>query len=65
LTCNSFLTTAEFLPAHRDQLARPERLISQAEAEGRHRLVAMNEPVGLNLIRIINGLESLGSHDGD
>jgi integrase len=58
LTCDSFLTTAEFLPAHRDQLARTERLIAQAQADGRQRLVDMNEPVRLNLIRIIDGLES-------
>ena len=33
LTCDSFLTTAEFLPQHRDQLTRTEQLI--AEARGR------------------------------
>ena len=58
LTCDSFLTTAEFLPAHRDQLTRTE-LIAQAEADGRQRLVDMNEPVRLNLLRIIDGLEAL------
>jgi hypothetical protein len=64
LTCDSFLTTAEFLPAHRDQLARTERLIAQAEADGRQRLVEMNAPVGLNLLRIIDGLEALEDGDG-
>jgi integrase len=59
LTCDSFLTTAEFLPAHRDQLTRTEQLIAQAQADGRQRLVDMNEPVRLNLIRIIEGLEAL------
>jgi hypothetical protein len=43
LTCDSFLTTGEFLPQHRDQLTRTERLIAQAEADGRQRLVEMNE----------------------
>ena len=59
LTCDSFLTTAEFVPAHRDQLARAEQLIAQAEADGRQRLVEMNAPVRLNLLRIIDGLEAL------
>ena len=59
LTCDSFLTTAEFLLQHRDQLTRTEQLIAQAEADGRQRLVKMNEPVRLNLLRIIDGLEAL------
>jgi integrase len=59
LTCDSFLTTIEFLPAHRDQLARTEQLIAQADADGRQRLVEMNEPVRLNLIRIIEGLKTI------
>lgn len=45
--------------AHRDQLARTEHLITQAQTEGRQRLVDMNEPVRLNLIRIIDGLAAL------
>ena len=64
LTCDSFLTTAEFLPQHRDQLTRTEQLIAQAEADGRRRLVEMNEPVRLNLLRIIDGLETLEDSDG-
>jgi hypothetical protein len=63
LTCDSFLTTSEFLPQHREQLTRTEQLINQAQADGRQRLVEMNEPVRLNLVRIIDGLEALG--DGD
>jgi hypothetical protein len=58
LTCDSFLTTGEFLPAHRDQLTRTEQLIAQAQAAGRQRLVDINEPVRLNLIRIIDGLQA-------
>jgi hypothetical protein len=64
LTCDSFLTTTEFLPAHRDQLTRTEQLIADAERDGRQRLVEMNEPVRLNLIRIIDGLEALEDGDG-
>lgn len=63
LTCDSFLTTVEFLDQHRDQLARTERLIAQAADEGRQRLVEMNEPVRLNLVRIIEGLEALEDAD--
>jgi hypothetical protein len=64
LTCDSFLTTSEFLDQHRDQLTRTEQLIAQAEADGRRRIVEMNEPVRLSLIRIIDGLEALDDNDG-
>ena len=64
LTCDHFLTTAEFLPAHRDQLARTEQLLTHAEAAGRRRLIEINEPVRLNLIRIIDGLQALEGDDG-
>jgi RNA polymerase sigma factor (sigma-70 family) len=59
LTCDHFLTTEEFLPLHRDQLERTERLLADAEAGGNQRLVEMNTPVKLNLARIIEGLEAL------
>ena len=59
LTCDHFPTTTEVLPQHRDQLARTDELIAAAEADGRRRLVEMNEPVRLNLVRIIDGLEAL------
>jgi hypothetical protein len=64
LTCDSFLTTGEFLDQHRDQLMRTEQLIAQARADSRQRLVEMNEPIRLNLIRIIEGLEALEDDDG-
>jgi len=64
LTCDNFLTTAEFLPLHRDQLERTEQLIAGAEQNGIARLVEMNEPVRLNLLRIIDGLQTLES-DGE
>jgi hypothetical protein len=47
----------------REQLTRTEQLIAEAEASGRQRLVAINEPVRLNLIRIIDGLQAID--DGD
>ena len=67
LTCPSFLTTVEFLPQHREQLDRTDELIAQAEADGRQRLVEMNTPVRINLLRIINGLQTLEmeTSDGD
>jgi hypothetical protein len=40
------------------------KLIAQAEADGRRRLVEINDPVRLNLIRIIEGLEALEDGDG-
>jgi len=67
LTCPSFLTTIEFLPQHQEQLDRTDQLIAQAEADGRQRLVDMNTPVRINLLRIIDGLQTLETEvsDGD
>jgi hypothetical protein len=45
LTCDNFLTTVEFLPAHREQLQRTEQLIASAQESGAQRLVEINEPV--------------------
>jgi integrase len=59
LTCGHFLTSEQFLPVHREQLAETERLIAQAETEGSERKREMNETVRLNLVRIIEGLESI------
>jgi hypothetical protein len=63
LTCDSFLTTEEFLPLHRDQLERTERLLADAKCNGNQRLVEMNTPVKLNLVRIIEGLEVLQANE--
>jgi site-specific recombinase XerD len=63
LTCDHFLTTEEFLPLHRDQLERTERLLADAERNGNQRLVEMNTPVKLNLVRIIEGIETLQSSE--
>ena len=59
LTCDHFLTTEHFLPVHREQLAETKRLIEQAQAQGSERKCEMNESVRLNLVRIIEGLESI------
>jgi hypothetical protein len=59
LTCDHFLTTEQFLPVHRDQLSETERLITGATAQGSERKLEMNENVKLNLVRIIEGLESI------
>jgi integrase len=64
LTCDHFLTTPEFLGQHRDQLKRTSELLAAARQEGRQRLVAMNEPVEVNLLRIIDGLETLEAEGG-
>jgi hypothetical protein len=63
LTCDHFLTTPEFLPLHRDQLDRTRELLTSARADGRQRLIEMNEPVEANLLRIIDGLEALEADD--
>lgn len=58
LTCAMFVTTAEFLPAHREQLASTRRLIARGEADGQLRLVEMNRRVETNLTAIITALET-------
>jgi integrase len=63
LTCDHFLTTEQFLPVHRDQLTDTDRLIAEATAQGSQRKLEMNQSVRLNLVRIIEGLESI-SDDG-
>ena len=65
LTCDSFLTTAEFLPAHRQQLQRTEELLDHARTNDRQRLLDMNEPIRLNLIRVIEGLQAVEEADAD
>jgi hypothetical protein len=65
LTCDNFLTTAQFLPIHIEQLQRTEELQHTARGDGRERLVEMNEPVRLNLVRIINGLRTLPTESTD
>ena len=65
LTCGHFLTTEQFLPVHREQLAETERLIAQASAEGSERKREMNESVRLNLVRIIESLESIEQDPAD
>ena len=51
-----FVTTAEFLPQHRRQLAQTRQLITQAEQRGHQRLAEMNQTIEKNLTAIITGL---------
>ena len=61
LTCPMFLTTAEFLPAHREHRQQVLHIISAAEARGQSRLVEMNRQVAENLTTIITALEDTTS----
>jgi hypothetical protein len=63
LTCDHFLTTGEFLPIHREQLDRTRELLADARDRGQQRLVDINEPVELNLVRIIDGLQRLADEE--
>lgn len=65
LTCDHFLTTEQFLPVHRAQLAETEQLIAEAQAQGSERKREMNESVRVNLVRIIEGLESIAEQRPD
>ena len=58
LTCPMFVTTAEFLPNHREHRQQVVQIISAAEARGQHRLVEMNRQVLGNLDNIITALEN-------
>ena len=58
LTCPMFVTTAEFLPRHRDQYRQTLQIISAAEARGRTRQAGMNRQVADNLKKIITSLEA-------
>jgi site-specific recombinase XerD len=57
LTCPMFITTAEFLPQHRQHHQQVLQIISAAEARGQTRQVEMNRQVADNLERIITSLE--------
>jgi integrase len=58
LTCPMFITTAEFLPQHREQRRQTLKIISTAEARGQKRLAEMNRQVADNLQKIITSLEA-------
>ena len=57
LTCPTFLTTAEFLPQHREQRTQTIKIITAAETRGQNRLIEMNRQVLANLDRIITSLD--------
>ena len=63
LTCPDFQTTPEFLQIHRRQATTNRRLITQADANGQHRLAENLRRVQASLDRIIPALEAL-QHDG-
>ena len=51
-----FLTTAEFLPQHREHHRQTLQIISTAEASGQARLAEMNRQFATNLEKIITAL---------
>jgi hypothetical protein len=58
LTCPMFVTTAEFLPRHRDQHRQTLQIITAAEARGHTRQAEMNRQIAGNLAKIITSLEA-------
>jgi site-specific recombinase XerD len=58
LTCPVFITTAEFLPQHREQLELTRGIIERAQQRGQLRVVEMNQRTADNLTKIIGGLEN-------
>lgn len=63
LSCPMFITTAEFLPEHRQHRKQTVEIITAAEARGQQRLIEMNQQVLGNLDRIITTLEN--DQDGE
>jgi integrase len=57
LTCPMFITTAQFLPQHRQQREQTLQIITAAQARGQTRLAQMNRQVADNLDKIITSLE--------
>lgn len=57
LTCPMFITTAEFLPQHREHHQQVLQIITAAQARGQTRLVEMNQQVADNLTTIITALD--------
>lgn len=56
LSCPMFITTAEFLPLHRQHHEQVVEIITAAEAKGQTRMVEMNRQVAENLEKIITAL---------
>lgn len=56
LTCPTFITTADYLPQHREQRQQTVQIISAAQARGHQRLVEMNQQILSNLDAIITTL---------
>jgi len=60
LTCPMFITTAEFLPQHRQQRQQLLQIVSVAHTRGQSRMAEMNQQVIDNLDRIITSLGADG-----
>ena len=58
LTCPMFISTAKFLPQHRQQRQQTLQIITAAEARGQARVAEMNRQVLTSLDRMIAALES-------
>ena len=52
-----FITTAEFLPQHREHRRQVLQIISAAQARGQDRLAEMNQQIAGNLDTIITALQ--------
>jgi F0F1-type ATP synthase membrane subunit b/b' len=52
-----FITTAEFLPQHREHHRQVLQIISAAQARGQDRLAEMNRQIAGNLDTIITALQ--------
>lgn len=59
-SCPNFLTDERYRPVLEEQLARAEQRVADAEHAGHARLAEINRPDGINLRRIIDGLDRLG-----
>ena len=60
LDCNFFLTTVEFLPAHRRQRDETEKMVTEAKDQGLVRIVEKNTATLARLDHLIERLEGVG-----
>lgn len=61
LSCPNFRTDHRYLPQHREQLAKTEKIIATCKANGWQRQLEMNESVKSSLVKIIEPLEVSGN----
>ena len=61
LTCPNFRTDHRYLPQHKAQLNKTEKIIATCKANGWQRQLEMNETLKQSLVNIIEPLEAVNN----